>query len=205
MFCPKCGSNIADGTRFCPTCGASTAPAAPNYERPAAPNYGRPATPGYAASGRPMNYPQIMTAYGLFAIAALCVVVAILFFTGGNLANDELKILFKHGKRLGVEQLKLLGIVFGCGWLGAAGDAILAWKHLSSKSEKGPRKVTSLFVTMGILLAAYYIGRVLLLTAEFSDYPYTGKDCVWAVLYLAIGIALGAVNSSCFKKNSGSY
>lgn len=22
MFCPKCGSNVPDSTKFCPTCGA---------------------------------------------------------------------------------------------------------------------------------------------------------------------------------------
>lgn len=47
MFCPKCGSQVPDGTRFCPSCGAKLSAAAPT---PGAPATG-PATTPVAGGG----------------------------------------------------------------------------------------------------------------------------------------------------------
>ena len=33
MFCPKCGANIPEGTRFCPVCGAGIAAEAPQADQ----------------------------------------------------------------------------------------------------------------------------------------------------------------------------
>ncbi|WP_455136422.1 zinc-ribbon domain-containing protein [Thermophilibacter sp.] len=51
MFCPKCGAQVPDGTRFCPACGASLNPAgAPaGGATPGAP--GPVVTPGATATG----------------------------------------------------------------------------------------------------------------------------------------------------------
>lgn len=69
MFCPHCGNNVADNTKFCPYCGATMeqqAPAAAPQQPPvggpasyapqqnSVPNYGAPQqtpyVPNYAAA-----------------------------------------------------------------------------------------------------------------------------------------------------------
>lgn len=47
MFCPKCGSNVPDSTKFCPTCGAllaDEAQQAPATEPQPEPQY-QPSSP----------------------------------------------------------------------------------------------------------------------------------------------------------------
>ena len=206
MFCPKCGSNIADGTRFCPTCGAPTAPAAPNYDRPAAPNYGRPANPGY---GRPIgsfNYLEILTAYGMYAFAALCGVLAILFFTGSNLVNDGLKAIFKHGKYIGMEGLKTIGIITGIVWLAMAAYAVYVRSALVSNRPEAQNLLNKFLISMGSLFGVYYIVRMVYLAAKSSDlggeYDLIGKDILCAVVYVALGFALSYANKYLIKQQS---
>lgn len=52
MFCPKCGSNVPDSTKFCPTCGAllaDEAQQAPATEPQPEPQY-QPQQPVYQAA-----------------------------------------------------------------------------------------------------------------------------------------------------------
>lgn len=52
MFCPKCGSNVPDSTKFCPTCGAllaDEAQQAPATEPQPQPQY-QPQQPVYQAA-----------------------------------------------------------------------------------------------------------------------------------------------------------
>lgn len=52
MFCPKCGSNVPDSTKFCPTCGAllaGEAQQAPATEPQPEPQY-QPQQPVYQAA-----------------------------------------------------------------------------------------------------------------------------------------------------------
>lgn len=52
MFCPKCGSNVPDSTKFCPTCGAllaGEAQQAPAAEPQPQPQY-QPQQPVYQAA-----------------------------------------------------------------------------------------------------------------------------------------------------------
>ena len=60
MFCPKCGSNVPDSTKFCPTCGetlagepAQQAPVAepqPQYQQPQQPMRQNPAQQPYSSA-----------------------------------------------------------------------------------------------------------------------------------------------------------
>lgn len=88
MFCPKCGSQLADGTKFCPKCGAALGN-----------NVGTPASgaPNQFNNGQGVPQPQGVNYTpspiqpkknnkGLFiglGVAAVAIVIAlILFFTG---------------------------------------------------------------------------------------------------------------------------
>lgn len=63
MYCPKCGTQVADGSKFCPACGNPVTPrpaAAPPAPEPApavpgepAPTYAQPATPPTPSQGAP--------------------------------------------------------------------------------------------------------------------------------------------------------
>ena len=54
-FCPKCGTNVPDGTQFCPSCGAQLGAAPASNPQPQSYTqqpYGQPtANPGYAPQG----------------------------------------------------------------------------------------------------------------------------------------------------------
>lgn len=61
MFCPKCGSQLPDGSRFCPSCGAQIAAAPQTAQVPGA----RPVTPQAtgAPTPQPAAAPQPRAAY----------------------------------------------------------------------------------------------------------------------------------------------
>lgn len=89
MFCPKCGAQIADDSRFCPKCGNSITPQAappppqPIYQQPQQPVYQQPGyqqpvyqqehTSGIAVAALVMGILSIVliwlpTPFGLLAI-----------------------------------------------------------------------------------------------------------------------------------------
>lgn len=99
MFCPKCGAQVPDGTKFCPSCGASlagnsgsAAPAAQNSQGAAPQQFNQSHQSGgaqqYQSQG--VNYTPMPTQpkksnkgliAGLVAAAVVVVIAAVLIFT----------------------------------------------------------------------------------------------------------------------------
>lgn len=69
MFCPKCGTQVPDGSKFCPSCGAALA--APNQP---------PAVPAHAPRPRRSKAPLAIGAAAVVAVAGAGLLVWNLFF-----------------------------------------------------------------------------------------------------------------------------
>ena len=101
MFCPNCGSNLPDNSRFCASCGANIesssqpqnavydeptvsvydepvnaqpqyqAPVQPQYQAPVQPQYQAPVQPQYQAPVQPQYQAPVQPQYGNLATAEL--------------------------------------------------------------------------------------------------------------------------------------
>ena len=75
MFCPKCGQELPDGSKFCAACGAQLTPNAGNQAQPA----GSAASPStsYApvAGAKKSHTPLIIGGIAVVAVAAVMGVV----------------------------------------------------------------------------------------------------------------------------------
>lgn len=79
MFCSKCGTQLADNTRFCTNCGAQiAAPAAAASEPQAAPSYET-----YNAAASPAEDPVKKPKKGLSKAAKVIIVIAVLLVASG--------------------------------------------------------------------------------------------------------------------------
>ena len=197
-----------------PASSGYTAPS--GYSRPAAPAYDRyPPSSGdrRPASGGPswqnLAYPKAMTSFGLFALAAVCVVLGVLFLTGKNLTEEGLQRLFKYGKDRGFGDLRTCGMIVGICWFVIAADAVYIWSQMSAGKENAPKQMTRLLVDMGALPGVYFWIRAALLVAQngkiWFEYPYAEEDIGIGLLYLTIGLIAGFLNSGYFKRNSDAY
>ena len=79
MFCPKCGSNVPDSTKFCPTCGALLAD-----EAQQAPATEPQPEPQYQPQNK-RNYCRAKLVWLLIGIA-VTVIFTIIAVAGGGLA-----------------------------------------------------------------------------------------------------------------------
>ena len=86
MFCPHCGNNVADNTKFCPYCGATMeqqAPAAAPQQN-SVPNYGAPQqtpyVPNYAAAQKAAK-PKYMNPIALIAAAVTLIAMFLPFMS----------------------------------------------------------------------------------------------------------------------------
>ena len=91
MFCPNCGTNVADGAAFCPSCGtafsAPQAPAAP--VAPVAPQ--APIAPNYYAAPPVAPQPEKKKGKGKMIAIILVVILAIGGIIGGLFAAGVFK------------------------------------------------------------------------------------------------------------------
>lgn len=73
MFCPHCGTNLPNGTRFCPNCGAPTQPQTP----PPNNGYGYRPNPGYPP---PPSTPIPPIPYRSIAMAVILTIITCGFY-----------------------------------------------------------------------------------------------------------------------------
>ncbi len=119
MYCPKCGSEVADGAKFCPSCGMPIATAPQPPQSPQAPQppqptqapsgtYGAPQPP-YSApqpSVPPVANPQYRTMGGWFLFFLICYVIDAIYYVINGFQS------FGYANQLGY-----LASLVGMGWV----------------------------------------------------------------------------------------
>ena len=92
MFCPQCGSKLADGAKFCPSCGVQVAAAAPPAATPPA-QASAPTPP--PAQPRRSKAPLVIGGVAVLVVAALVALAVLVLphLMGGSswerLANND--------------------------------------------------------------------------------------------------------------------
>ena len=175
MFCPKCGTNLPDGTAFCMNCGTSIT-AQPNTQQPNAQQsfgqqsfgqqpygqqpygqqpYGQQPF-GQQPYGQPMMPPvgmgwfKFLIYFALFASAFLNLIGGIIYLTGSQYdgAADLVYALF--------DGLQGLDIFYGLASIAAAALAIYARIRLAGFYRNAIKIVTILYVLV-IAVSIIYI------------------------------------------------
>lgn len=118
MYCPKCGAQIADDSRFCPKCGNSTVaqappPPQPVYQQPPQPVYQQPVYQQEHTSGMSVTA-LVLGIIGLVPWMCFLSVLAIIFGAIG--ISQTGKDPYLKGKGMAVTGL-VLGIVSIAFWI----------------------------------------------------------------------------------------
>ena len=172
MFCPNCGSQVPDTSRFCPSCGASLgAPAQQEPVQPAtppspgvppapgaAPIPGTPPVPGaapiqsYAGTAEPsMKWYKFLIYFALFAGALLNVGNAFTVFTGAHYDGSAKYVYAMFGG------LQAVDIIYGVVLIGLAVAAIYVRQQLAHFKKSAPKMFLVLYganAVVGILYLA---------------------------------------------------
>lgn len=146
MFCPKCGSQIPEGSKFCTHCGTSTAQSGANA--PTGMNYGAQ-TQEYEY---PMNWYKFLIYFALFASALLNVISGIMTMVGSQYQGlaDYVYLYFGGG-------LKALDIIMGIIQIAIAALAILTRFSLAKFEAKGPKLVMLLYLVNAVVSLFYVV------------------------------------------------
>ena len=186
MFCPNCGTQVAEGVRFCSKCGSAVnqAPAAPVYQ--SAPQYVIPVAP-QPARENPM-IERVRTAVRkiggspLFLVVAICYTLVQLYAlltvgaTGGNVISGWIPFLREFGfSSSDINDMisafndtgwlvKLISLTFGILTMSGLW-AIFAASHSSAK-EPGTAGLTIIRVVTILKLVCYGIVMTILLVSS---------------------------------------
>ena len=172
MFCTKCGTSVADGTKFCPSCGNALAQPAqqPNYQQ----TYQQPTSQpeyqqaNYQQAYQQVNYQQPYTPYRAPITARnLVTCIVLTFITCGiygiiwmiGLVDDLNKAAQTPDEPSGVTVL-ILSIVT-CGiysfvWMYKAGEKIDRIKQLSGQPAGNSTSIIYLLLCLfGLAIVPY--------------------------------------------------
>jgi hypothetical protein len=88
MFCPNCGSNVPDSTKFCPTCGSVLgSESAPEFTQPAQETPAQPVfqnQPYVDPNKAPMKTSEFFWLELLMCIPLVGLILALVWGLGGN-------------------------------------------------------------------------------------------------------------------------
>lgn len=140
MFCPKCGQELPDGSKFCPWCGAASTSVANGFQpkaadpapvqtpAPAAPS--APAPDYAAAPGAPKRSKKPLILGGI-AVVAVAVIAAVVVFATGLLSGGG-SATFPNG------YFSLDGVIpFGFRVSGEEGEQTIEFLSPYTSSEDG--------------------------------------------------------------------
>lgn len=168
MFCPNCGTQCPDDTKFCPSCGSSVANNQPTEN--AQQNFGQPnyTQPNYTQPNnyaQPYNYAQprmynvqlemkwfkFLIYFGLFAGAVLNCLSAILQITGAVYEGSaEVVYIF-------FPELKFFDIFYTILLLALAILQIFTRFQLSGFKKNGPKLILIVYSAAAVISLLYGI------------------------------------------------
>ncbi len=168
MFCPNCGTQCPDDTKFCPSCGSSVANNQPTEN--AQQNFGQPnyTQPNYTQPNnyaQPYNYTQpqmynvqfemkwfkFLIYFGLFAGAVLNCLSAILQITGAVYEGSaEVVYIF-------FPELKFFDIFYTILLLALAVLQIFTRFQLSGFKKNGPKLILIVYSAAAVISLLYGI------------------------------------------------
>ena len=149
MFCVYCGREISETAHFCPYCG-KVVPHAVREER--AMRQAQPVSPAL-----PMNWWRFLTSFGLFALAAMFVLNAVLLLSGLSYGEAADRIYREFG---GV--LTGLDVATGVVLVILAALAVFARFRLAGRHKDGPLCLYLTFGTWALLQAAHMAAAIAL-------------------------------------------
>lgn len=185
MFCPNCGSQVPDTSRFCPSCGASLGAAAqqepvqpatpPSPGVPpapgAAPIPGTPPVPGaapiqsYAGTAEPsMKWYKFLIYFALFAGALLNVGNAFTAFTGAHYDGSAKYVYAMFGG------LQAVDIIYGVVLIGLAVAAIYVRQQLAHFKKGAPKMFLVLYGANAVVGILYLAAVLVIALASVSGY-----------------------------------
>lgn len=191
MFCPNCGNQCPDGTKFCQSCGTpltnnqqqNTQPdfnnQQANYQQP---NYQQPNQqyPQYPDkfNGHQMGWYKFLIYFALFAGAFFNVCYAVLYMTGSIYETEQIDPLTVYSLYPGV---KAVDIVYGILLLILAVFMIVTRFQLSGLKKNGPKMIVALY-GLNIAIAIIYAILISCTTDYMAFDASTVGQCVIPVV-----------------------
>lgn len=213
MFCPNCGNQCPDGTKFCQSCGTpltnnqqqNTQPdfnQQVNYQQPnqqyQQPNYNQYQQPNQYQqypqypdkfNGHPMGWYKFLIYFALFAGAFFNLCYAVLYMTGKIYETEQVDPLAVYSLYPGV---KAVDIVYGILLLVLAVFMIVTRFQLSGLKKNGPKMIVGLY-GLNIAIAIIYAVLISCTTNYMAFDTSIVGQCV-------ISIAMAVVNKVYFDR-----
>lgn len=183
MFCPNCGTQLPDGTRFCPNCGftieqpaeqaqpvepvQAAQPVQPTavppvqpvqptqgaYQQPYQQPYPQPVQSGDKFGGYPMKWHKFLVYFALWASAVGYAVMGFQALTGAQYGSKA-DAEMVYGF---FEGMKTTDTLYGILLLVSAVIAVMAAYNLLKLKAKGPTLLTVLYVFSAVAAVLYII------------------------------------------------
>lgn len=160
MFCPKCGSEIPNESKFCTHCGAQTTPrpaqqSQQNYSANNSSTQQQYNQQQYAQqqqyNGYPMNWYKFLIYFALFASCVLNLISGIVILTGGHYGGYASMVYAYFGG------LKALDIIIGILIILLAAFAIVTRFSLAKLQASGPKYLYILYIGSFVVNIIYAI------------------------------------------------
>ena len=183
-FCPKCGSQLNEGSNFCNKCGANLS----NGDTPKATETQSTSIP--VQSSVPMKWFKFLIYFSLWASAVLNIANGIGYLTGEIYeTNDKvLKLFYKM-----YPAIETADIVYGIFCIALAFLCIYTRFQLATFKKSGPKLVNILYLSIAVATLIYVVFVAITLdNTNFIDEAY--------YLPFFVNLAMASANATYFKK-----
>ena len=186
MFCPKCGSEIADNAKFCVSCGS------PVEAQPAQATY--VGDNGIVQPVLPMKWYKFLIYFSLWAGALLNIGIGLMALQGTQYETDgevtaELVYAMFDG-------LKTLEVLYGAACIALAVYMIVVRFRLAGYYKNGPAMFISTYAIALLINVIYYVA-VITIVPEIVEAGNVTANIVGTVIGNVLMIVL---NNIYFKK-----
>lgn len=204
MFCPNCGNQCPDGTKFCQSCGA---PLTNNQQQNTQPNYGNQQNyyqqpnqqyqqPNYNQyqyadpyNGHPMGWYKFLIYFALFAGAFFDLCYSVLYLTGNiySTVNVDPNLVYSF-----YPGMKVVDIIYGVLMIAVVAFMVVTRFQLSGMKKNGPKMVIALYI-INLVLAIVYAIATSFVTGKMAFDSST-------IVQFVISIVMAIVNKVYFDK-----